>query len=137
MSTTTMEDVFKAGFASAMSGAYQDESESNEAWERYRYNQLIKASDKETADEWLAARKKPLDSKPQDLKCPDCGGEMTPRSSQYGKFWGCLKYPRCKGTRDSEGMSKAERAAQKTANNPSELIDVPVESGELYKFKKG
>ena len=120
MSTTTMEEVFKAGW-NAYEKMLHDGSvpdEANEAWEDYRYNQLLRISGKEIADEWLAARKASSDSKPQNLKCPDCQGEMLPRSSQYGKFWGCKAYPRCKGTRDSEGMSKAERAAQKTINSP-------------------
>lgn len=55
--------------------------------------------------------------KPENLKCPDCEGEMVPRSSQYGKFWGCKAYPKCKGTRDSMGLSKADKdAAQSTEN---------------------
>jgi DNA topoisomerase-1 len=47
--------------------------------------------------------------KPENVKCPECGGEMTPRSSKFGKFWGCKDYPKCKGTRDSMGMSKKDR----------------------------
>lgn len=31
--------------------------------------------------------------------CPKCQSMMTHRSSQYGDFWGCPNYPRCKGTR--------------------------------------
>lgn len=34
-------------------------------------------------------------------KCPICGGEMTRRSSKDGKlFWGCRRYPDCKGSRN-------------------------------------
>lgn len=51
-------------------------------------------------------------SKPENVKCPDCGGEMTPRKSQFGIFWGCKKYPKCKGTRDVNGMSKEDREAE-------------------------
>lgn len=50
-----------------------------------------------------------MPSKPENVKCPDCGGPMVPRTSQHGKFWGCQSYPRCKGTRDSLGQSKRER----------------------------
>jgi len=32
--------------------------------------------------------------------CPKCGGPMTLKSGQYGEFWSCLKYPKCKGTRN-------------------------------------
>lgn len=52
-------------------------------------------------------------SKPENLRCPDCDGPMIPRTSAHGKFWGCKNYPRCKGTRDSEGRSKMERELKK------------------------
>lgn len=28
--------------------------------------------------------------------CPDCGGELLERSGKFGKFVGCINYPRCK-----------------------------------------
>lgn len=31
--------------------------------------------------------------------CPRCGSSMRQRKGRYGQFWGCSKYPRCKGTR--------------------------------------
>jgi DNA-binding helix-hairpin-helix protein with protein kinase domain len=31
--------------------------------------------------------------------CPDCGSPMRRRSGRYGQFWGCSRYPSCKGTR--------------------------------------
>jgi len=45
--------------------------------------------------------------------CPECNGEMIARSGQYGKFWGCKNFPTCKGTRDSQGRSKQDRAKWK------------------------
>ena len=45
----------------------------------------------------------------ESVKCPDCGGEMISRKGQYGVFWGCKSFPKCKGTRDSMGRSKADR----------------------------
>ncbi len=33
------------------------------------------------------------------LICPLCGSSMQRRSGRYGKFWGCSRYPSCKGTR--------------------------------------
>jgi len=45
----------------------------------------------------------------ENVKCPDCNGPMTPRNSKFGKFWGCLRFPLCKGTRDSIGLSKSEK----------------------------
>ena len=50
----------------------------------------------------------------EDVKCPECGGRMISRKGQYGTFWGCAKYPECKGTRDSMGRSKAEREEEKS-----------------------
>lgn len=51
--------------------------------------------------------------KPENVKCPDCDGPMVSRKSQYGVFWGCQNYPKCKGTRDSMGRSKRERDEDK------------------------
>lgn len=31
--------------------------------------------------------------------CPRCGSPMRRRSGRYGQFWGCSRYPSCKGTR--------------------------------------
>lgn len=52
-----------------------------------------------------------------NLRCPDCGGPMVSRTTKPKgtfmqaprRFWGCLNYPVCKGTRDTDGRSKAER----------------------------
>lgn len=60
----------------------------------------------------------------EDVKCPDCDGEMVPRDSQYGKFWGCKAYPRCKGTRDSNGDSKDDRQRRRAAENPDRYEDI-------------
>lgn len=47
----------------------------------------------------------------ENVKCPDCNGPMVPRTNRKDgtKFWGCKAFPKCKGTRDSMGMSKADR----------------------------
>lgn len=46
-----------------------------------------------------------------DLSCPDCGGEMILRTNRTNgdKFYGCKKYPNCRGTRDENGLSKADK----------------------------
>lgn len=33
-------------------------------------------------------------------KCPKCGSSMVLRSGPYGQFYGCTRYPSCKGTRN-------------------------------------
>lgn len=49
------------------------------------------------------------------LTCPDCGSGMILRSNRQNgqKFWGCSKYPNCRGTRDENGLSKEEREEAK------------------------
>ena len=49
--------------------------------------------------------------KPENIKCPDCDGEMVSRLNKQNntRFWGCKSYPKCKGTRDSNGESRQER----------------------------
>lgn len=46
--------------------------------------------------------------------CPECGSDMMLRTNRQNgdKFWGCKKYPECRGTRDSSGLSKEERRTQ-------------------------
>jgi ssDNA-binding Zn-finger/Zn-ribbon topoisomerase 1 len=61
-----------------------------------------------------ASLEKKLMSAYESVKCPDCGGEMISRTGKFGVFWGCKDFPRCKGTRDSEERSKADREAWKS-----------------------
>jgi len=53
-------------------------------------------------------------SKPENLKCPDCEGPMVSRLNKKDntRFWGCKDYPKCRGTRDVEGLSKSDKAKQ-------------------------
>jgi ssDNA-binding Zn-finger/Zn-ribbon topoisomerase 1 len=41
----------------------------------------------------------------ENVKCPECDGPMTSRANRTTgqRFWGCNNYPRCKGTRDTDG----------------------------------
>jgi ssDNA-binding Zn-finger/Zn-ribbon topoisomerase 1 len=41
----------------------------------------------------------------EDTKCPVCDGPMTSRknSTTGQRFWGCNQYPKCKGTRNTDG----------------------------------
>jgi ssDNA-binding Zn-finger/Zn-ribbon topoisomerase 1 len=48
-------------------------------------------------------------AKPENVTCPLCDGPMKPRTSSYGKFWGCADYPRCTGTRNGEGEASVAR----------------------------
>src|SRR5262245_40148869 len=83
------------------------------------------------------------EKKPENVVCPECGGEMVARSGQYGKFWGCKKYRNGRGTRDSEGRSKAERQAWKeqqqynTEDSSSDTEVVRENNDTRYSFKRG
>lgn len=32
--------------------------------------------------------------------CPRCGSMMEIRTGRYGEFWGCMSFPRCRGSED-------------------------------------
>ena len=77
----------------------------------------------------------------EDVKCPECNGEMISRTGKFGVFWGCRLYPYCKGTRDSEGRSKADREREKQLKDPhydgSDLVDEErLADGTKTSFKK-
>lgn len=73
--------------------------------------------------EELAARHRPEDDKPSwrpayskpDIpetppKCPMCGGEMVKRARNDGhEFWGCSRFPKCRGTRDLDGTDTSKK----------------------------
>lgn len=35
----------------------------------------------------------------ESITCPECGAGMIERKSRAGRFMGCTKYPKCKGSR--------------------------------------
>jgi DNA topoisomerase-1 len=39
-----------------------------------------------------------LDEQGNEMPCPVCGSQMIERWSRFGKFYGCTKFPECKGT---------------------------------------
>ena len=49
--------------------------------------------------------------KPENLKCPNCGGPMVSRlnKANQSRFWGCQAFPACKGTRDNMGRSRDDK----------------------------
>lgn len=44
-----------------------------------------------------------------EVKCPECQGPMLRRKSAHGAFFGCARFPNCRGTRDVNGESRGER----------------------------
>lgn len=49
--------------------------------------------------------------KPENTKCPECGGRMLPRKNKAtGQiFWGCADFPKCRGTRNTDGEAPRQR----------------------------
>ena len=59
------------------------------------YEKLINANNKMTNREHV----KNIKQTQQELKqgiCPRCGGTLVERDGQYGKFYGCSNYPKCR-----------------------------------------
>lgn len=42
-------------------------------------------------------KEEPIEEK--KISCPECGAKMTEREGPYGKFWGCSRFPLCRGKR--------------------------------------
>ena len=42
----------------------------------------------------------PANPPDQSVRCPECDAPMKKRRSVHGNFWGCSKYPECRGTRN-------------------------------------
>ena len=63
----------------------------------------------------------------ENVKCPECRGPMTSRQNRdTGQFfWGCNAYPKCRGTRNTDGEPPRSRRPllddeQDTRGLPSE-----------------
>jgi Topoisomerase DNA binding C4 zinc finger len=51
--------------------------------------------------------------------CPECGdGPMVERASAYGKFFGCVNYPTCKGKRGPGRVSTQRGAMSQKRRTP-------------------
>jgi len=63
-------------------------------------------------------------------KCPSCGSEMVLREGYKGKFYGCSKFPGCKGTANYEGEQ------EKCAACGSQMILKNGKNGRFYSCSK-
>ena len=63
----------------------------------------------------VVKREKPVEQPSilEGVKCPECSSPMVSRHGKFGTFWGCTKYPECRGTRDSMGRSRDERMSSR------------------------
>lgn len=56
------------------------------------------------------ANTQPDPSLPKDgPPCPECGGPTKLRNGRYGPFYGCVDYPKCKGTANLERKKKRRK----------------------------
>lgn len=77
----------------------------------------------------------------EETLCPDCNGEMVSRTGKFGVFWGCKKFPICKGTRDSQGRSKADRDNEKRTcgrdKQDKEILEGLAEEIDKHDLREG
>lgn len=64
------------------------------------YNKLVKIKEENTitTEDHIKNITKTIRETEQGI-CPRCGGKLTKRNSQYGTFYGCSNYPKCKFTK--------------------------------------
>jgi hypothetical protein len=66
-----------------------------------------------------------------DVPCPICQSPMVEREAKKGdnkgKFWGCSKYPECKGSRDHNWTQEIEKDAENRINIKSAADDTHAE----------
>ncbi len=73
----------------------------------------------------------------KSVKCPICNHEMIVKSNQSGvKFWGCSKYPECKGSRNFHPIVPAKTNITPDARAASYLneIDFQLDHKKKYIF---
>jgi hypothetical protein len=76
-----------------------------------------------------------------DIRCPRCDGAMISRNGSRGRFWGCWRFPNCRGTRPygttkTKGVGRtayrprSQRATAPVARQPAAAtqVRVPTES---------
>lgn len=76
---------------------------------------------------------------PHAPSCPDCGSPMTKRTAHKGKnagnqFWGCSRYPDCKGTRPLQGEESdvSQPAGQRQIGVPHSMVCPPLRGNHEY-----
>ncbi len=60
------------------------------------------------------------------LPCPDCGSDMRLRTGRFGRFYGCSRYPACRGTHTAtrDGEPAGIPADAKTRRMRAAVIEV-------------
>lgn len=78
----------------------------DEAYLRYRYAPIAEQYERGMVDEYGVTIGNPnsivrSNKKPSGVgSCPLCGSDTTLKEGKFGAFWGCIKFPKCKGSRN-------------------------------------
>lgn len=61
----------------------------------------------------------------ENLDCPICGGKMISRANKTTgqRFWGCATFPKCKGTRNTDGEVPPPREYRPTPIRETDDLD--------------
>ena len=74
----------------------------------------------------------------EPLACPLCKADMVLKSGQHGDFFGCSKFPKCRGTRAIKIAEKpvAEAAIKDAKESIYKAMDFITDMGGVAKAKK-
>lgn len=63
--------------------------------------------------------------KPENVTCPECHGPMVSRLNKRdnSRFWGCKRYPDCRGTLTVDGVARPRRRAYDTDDDEQPAAD--------------
>lgn len=63
---------------------------------------------------WTRTGRPVVETWPEDeeLTCPDCGGDCTPKTGRFGPYFGCSKYPKCRFVANLRGAAKKHAEAE-------------------------
>lgn len=74
------------------------------------------------------------------VKCGDCQAPMVLRDSKFGKFWGCTRFPECRGTHGAHPDGRplgtpASKAVKLLRIEAHDLFDLSWKSGRMSRNK--
>ncbi len=78
-------------------------------------------------DDGTVGEPEPEPEPDEDVRCPECGKAMVLRSGRFGRFFGCVDYPRCKGIRNLQ-----QRLMYRTEDGEVVPFRSPTDPGGSY-----
>jgi len=61
----------------------------------------------------------------EPLNCPDCGGELSPKSGRFGPYFGCSSFPKCRFVSNLRG--EAKKRAEVEMPSPAKPKPIPTD----------